>query len=305
MVDVVTRRVRRRASLLGGREGRRLIPDRIMFERFTAEARRVIFFARYEASQYGSPYIETEHLLLGLLRENKALEKMYLGHGNVGAEIRAEIEQHITRRGRISTSVEVPLTAESKGVLHLAAEESERLGHRHIGTEHVLLGLLGTEGSFAARLLEARGLTAVALRDRLAKTPGAGDISVKIEQDPNARLKLDSFLAGLKSHKAEELLEFFAQNAQFIDVFGKRWNREEIFKGFETLFAPYAKKNAAPLVEETLAVERGFFVATVVWKNAILASMQRTWIHRMSVVLIREPEDWRILLMHVTAVQPL
>jgi hypothetical protein len=276
-----------------------------MFERFTEKARRLIFFARYEASQYGSPYIETEHLLLGLLRENKALEKMYLGPGNVGAEIRAEIEQHIIRRERISTSVEVPLTAESKGVLLLAAEESERLGHRRIGTEHVLLGLLGTEGSFAARLLEARGLTAVALRDRLAKTPGAGDISVKIEQDPNARLKLDSFLAGLKSNKAEELLEFFAQNAQFIDVFGKRWNREEIVKGFETLFAPYAKKNAAPLVEETLAVEKGVFVATVVWKNAILASMQRTWIHRMSVVLIRERVDWRILLMHVTAVQPL
>jgi hypothetical protein len=276
-----------------------------MFERFTEKARRVIFFARYEASQYGSPYIETEHLLLGLLRENKALEKMYLGHGNVVAEIRAEIEQHIIRRERISTSVEVPLTAESKGVLLLAAEESERLGHRHIGTEHVLLGLLGTEGSFAARLLEARGLTAVALRDRLAKSQGVGDISVKIEQGPNARLKLDSFLAGLKSNKAEELLEFFAQNAQFIDVFGKRWNREEIVKGFETLFAPYAKKNAAPLVEETLAVEKGVFVATVVWKNAILASMQRTWIHRMSVVLIRERVDWRILLMHVTAVQPL
>ena len=288
-----------------GREGRRLTYDRIMFERYTQKARRVIFFARYEASEYGSPYIETEHLLLGLLRENKALEQMYLGQGDVQAEIRAEIEQHITRRERISTSVEMPLTVESKGVLDLAGEEAERLGHRHIGTEHVLLGLLGTEGSFAARLLQARGLTAVAVRERLAKTPGPGGVSVKTEHEPSARLKLDSFLAGLKWHKAEELFEFFAQNAQFIDVFGKRWNREEIFKGFETLFAPYAKKNAAPLVEETLADASGLFVATVLWKNAILASMQRTWIHRMSVVLIREREDWRILLMHVTAVQPL
>lgn len=277
-----------------------------MFERYTEKARRVIFFARYEASVYGSPYIETEHLLLGLLRENKALEKMYLGQGNVEAEIRAEIEQHITRRERISTSVEIPLTVECKGVLHLAAEESERLGHRHIGTEHVLLGLLGKEGSFAAHLLQARGLTAVALRERLAKAAGRGGVSVKTAQDdPDARLKLDTFLAGLKWHKAEELFEFFAQNAQFIDVFGRRWNREEMVKGFETLFAPYAKKNATPLVEETLAHASGFFVATVLWKNAILASMERTWIHRMSVVLIREGEDWRILLTHVTAVQPL
>jgi Clp amino terminal domain, pathogenicity island component len=277
-----------------------------MFERYTEKARRVIFFARYEAAEYGSPYIETEHLLLGLLRENKALAKMFLEQGNVEVEIRAEIEQHITRRERISTSVEVPLTVESKGVLHLAAEESERLGHRHIGTEHVLLGLLGAEGSLAARLLQARGLTAAAVRECLAKIPRPGVVSVKTGRDPNARLKLDSFLAGLKWHnKGEELLEFFAQNAQFIDVCGKFWNRNDISKGFETLFAPYAKKNAAPLVEETLADASGLFVATVVWKNAILASMQRTWIHRMSVVLIREREDWRILLMQVTAVHPL
>jgi ATP-dependent Clp protease ATP-binding subunit ClpC len=114
-----------------------------MFERYTQKARRVIFFARYEASEYGSPYIETEHLLLGLLRENKALEQMYLGQGDVQAEIRAEIEQHITRRERISTSVEMPLTVESKGVLDLAGEEAERLGHRHIRTEHVFAWIIG------------------------------------------------------------------------------------------------------------------------------------------------------------------
>jgi hypothetical protein len=59
----------------------------------------------------------------------------------------------------------------------------------------------------------------------------------------------------------EELIAFFGQNARFIDVFGKPWNREEIPKGFETLFAPYAKKNAAPLVEETLAAGSDLFVA--------------------------------------------
>ncbi len=55
-----------------------------MFERYTEKARRVIFFARYEASQYGSPYIETEHLLLGLLREDKALANRFLrSHGSI------------------------------------------------------------------------------------------------------------------------------------------------------------------------------------------------------------------------------
>jgi ATP-dependent Clp protease ATP-binding subunit ClpC len=110
-----------------------------MFERFTEKARRVIFFARYEASQYGSPYIETEHLLLGLLREDRALAKWFPRESNVEPEIRTEIEGQITQRERISTSVEVPLTEECKTALHLAAEESERLAQRCVGTEHLLL----------------------------------------------------------------------------------------------------------------------------------------------------------------------
>jgi ATP-dependent Clp protease ATP-binding subunit ClpC len=87
-----------------------------MFERYTERARRVIFFARYEASNYGSRYIETEHLLLGLLREDRALTKWIPGKGNVEPEIRSEIEKRITRGERISTSVEVPLTDECKKV---------------------------------------------------------------------------------------------------------------------------------------------------------------------------------------------
>jgi hypothetical protein len=277
----------------------------MMFERYTEKARRVIFFARYEASEYGSPYIETEHLLLGLLREDQALARMFLGQGNIQAEIRAEIERHVTRGERIPTSVEVPLSVECKKILNLAAEECERLGHRQLETGHLLLGILRLQGSLAARLLQARGLKAAAVREPLAKTSRSSGVNIKGPRDEKAKLKLESFLAGLKWHRAEELIEFFGEKAQFIDVFGKRWNREEIFKGFETLFAPYAKKNATPLVQDTLVDAGDLFVASVLWKNAILASQERIWIHRMSVVLIRQDEDWRILLMHVTPVQPL
>src|SRR5689334_22698282 len=88
-----------------------------MFERFTEQARRTIFFARYEASQYGSPYIETEHLLLGILRERRAvLGKWFPGKGNLEAKIRTQIEKHITRGARIPTSVEVPLSQENRQV---------------------------------------------------------------------------------------------------------------------------------------------------------------------------------------------
>jgi hypothetical protein len=85
-----------------------------MFERYTQKARRVMFFARYEASQYGSPYIESEYLLLGVLREDLALVTRFLGPNSVAADIRAEVARWIPARERISTSVEVPLTDECK-----------------------------------------------------------------------------------------------------------------------------------------------------------------------------------------------
>src|SRR5579862_2735503 len=141
-----------------------------MFERYTEKARRVIFFARYEASQFGSPYIETEHLLLGLLREDKALTNRFLrSHASVES-IRKQIEGHTTIREKVSTSVDLPLSNECKRVLAYAAEEAERLSHRHIGAEHLLLGLLREEKCFAAEILHERGLRLSTIREELART---------------------------------------------------------------------------------------------------------------------------------------
>jgi ATP-dependent Clp protease ATP-binding subunit ClpC len=141
-----------------------------MFERYTEKARRVIFFARYEASQFGSPYIETEHLLLGLLREDKALTNRFLrSHASVES-IRKQIEGHTTIREKVSTSVDLPLSNECKRVLAYAAEEAERLQHKHIGTEHLLLGLLREEKCFAAEILHERGLRLSNVREELARS---------------------------------------------------------------------------------------------------------------------------------------
>jgi ATP-dependent Clp protease ATP-binding subunit ClpC len=140
-----------------------------MFERYTEKARRVIFFARYEASQFGSPYIETEHLLLGLLREDKALTNRFLrSHASIES-IRKQIEGRTTIREKVSTSVDLPLSQECKRVLAYAAEEAERLSHKHIGTEHLLLGLLREEKSFAAEILHERGLRLSAIREELGR----------------------------------------------------------------------------------------------------------------------------------------
>src|SRR3981081_4704644 len=128
-----------------------------MFERYTEKASRVIFFARYEASQFGSPYIESEHMLLGLLREDKALSRRFLRSNELAESIRKQIEEHTPLREKTSTSIDLPLSNECKRVLAYAAEEAERLRHGHIGTEHLLLGLLREEKCFAAEILHERG----------------------------------------------------------------------------------------------------------------------------------------------------
>ncbi len=141
-----------------------------MFERYTEKARRVIFFARYEASQFGSPRIETEHLLLGLLREDKALTHRFLRGPAPVEDIRKQIEANTVVREKVSTSVDMPVSEEAKRVLFYAGEEAEHLSHKHIGTEHLLLGLLREENSFAARILNEHGVRLSAVREELART---------------------------------------------------------------------------------------------------------------------------------------
>jgi ATP-dependent Clp protease ATP-binding subunit ClpC len=140
-----------------------------MFERYTEKARRVIFFARYEASQFGSPFIETEHLLLGLLREDKALANRFLRSHAALEGIKKQVEAHSTAREKVSTSVDLPLSHECKRVLAYAAEEAERLSHKHIGTEHLLLGLLREEKCFASEILHERGLRLAQVREDISR----------------------------------------------------------------------------------------------------------------------------------------
>ncbi|HYM25351.1 MAG TPA: ATP-dependent Clp protease ATP-binding subunit [Vicinamibacterales bacterium] len=137
-----------------------------MFERYTERARRVLFFARYEASQLGSISIETEHLLLGLIREGKGLTSRIFARSHLSLEnIRKEIEGRTVFREKVSTSVEIPFSAETKRVLQFAAEEADRLLHNYIGTEHLLLGILREERSVAASILMEKGMRLNTVRE--------------------------------------------------------------------------------------------------------------------------------------------
>jgi ATP-dependent Clp protease ATP-binding subunit ClpC len=153
-----------------------------MFERYTE--RRVIFFARYEASQFGSTTIETEHLLLGLIREDKNLTNRFLRNQSSIESIRKEIEGRTTIREKVSTSIDLPLSNECKRILAYAAEEAERLNHRHIGTEHLLLGILREEKCVAGEILYERGLRLNAIREELARSVVDRQTLVKPKETP-------------------------------------------------------------------------------------------------------------------------
>ena len=141
-----------------------------MFERYTERARRVLFFARYEATQLGSTSIETEHLLLGLIREGKGLTSRIFARSHLSLEsIRKEIEGRTVFREKVSTSVEIPFSAETKRVLQFAAEEADRLLHTYIGTEHLLLGILREERSVAASILYEKGMRLPSVREDIVQ----------------------------------------------------------------------------------------------------------------------------------------
>jgi ATP-dependent Clp protease ATP-binding subunit ClpC len=146
-----------------------------MFERYTERSRRVIFFARYEALQYGSPRISPEHILLGLLREDKTISSRFLPFRTSLSvdSVRREVEERIVLRDRIPQSAELHLAPETKKVLFYANEESRHLKNRHIGPEHLLLGIIREEKSIAAEILLQHGLRVQDIRDELVRQTGS------------------------------------------------------------------------------------------------------------------------------------
>ena len=277
-----------------------------MFERFTETTRRVIFFARYEASEYGSQDIDTEHLLLGLLREDFPLMTAMIGSKISADAFRQEIEKHMQRGERFSVGTEVPLSAESSHVLKFAGEEADRLGQRNVGTEHMLLALLREKKARAAAILQQYGAREAEIRIKLAGNAGHA-VPYRTTSPPigSAMLTLNTFLVGLKNKTSPELAGFFAANGQFIDIFGKVWvGQEKIKKEFERLFTPFAKKNTTYRIEKNISERAEATLASVLWENAVHTEQTARSVLRMTVVLVPEGKEWTILLAQVVPVIP-
>jgi len=140
----------------------------IMFEKYNEKARRALFFARYEASKLGSRVIESEHVLLGILREGEETVGEILRRFHVKTEeIRREIEGERVFVERISSTAELPLSEESKKVLAYASHEAESMLHQTVGSEHLLIGILRVEGCLAMRILAQHGFDVYTVRDEV------------------------------------------------------------------------------------------------------------------------------------------
>jgi ATP-dependent Clp protease ATP-binding subunit ClpC len=124
-----------------------------LFERFTERARQVVVLAQDEARALKHNYIGTEHILLGLLREEEGLAARVLESLDITVEeVRAQVAR-IVGQGDEVTSGQIPFTPRAKKVLELALREALSLGHNYIGTEHILLGLVRENEGVAARIL--------------------------------------------------------------------------------------------------------------------------------------------------------
>lgn len=187
-----------------------------MFERYTENARRVIFFARYEASMFGGSEIDTEHLLLGLIREGGTRAGTVLGGSSLTHDaVSRAVRERSTPGPKRPTSVDLPLSTAARRVLDCAGDDATRMGSPHVGTEHLLIGLLQQEDTLAFRLLDEAGVRLDKAREearlRIHAKPAA-----TLEGAPFA--KLVYLLTRLDERRARYHVSAFGRDAIRVEV---------------------------------------------------------------------------------------
>ncbi len=270
-----------------------------MFQRYTEKARRVIFFARYEAGQYGSSHIESEHLLLGLLREDKGLLRSFLGQKVPIESLRKIIEQQIRTGKRISTSAEVPLSTESKRILTVAGEEADRLEDKWIGTEHLLVGMLREDKCLAARVLQELGVQLDSLVVNLTRGTPEPEI---VEKGEIKALPLRQMVDAWDTRDAQKFATFFEEEAVFTDVQNNLWiGPVDIEKGVALVFVSAELPTGRGRIEDVHFVTWKFPTALieVTWgsKEGMQAATSQNL--RLIIALSQKLYGWRAVKAHL------
>jgi ATP-dependent Clp protease ATP-binding subunit ClpC len=172
-----------------------------VFERFTERARQVVVLAQDEARALKHNYIGTEHILLGLLREEEGLAARVLESLDITVEeVRAQVARIVGQGDEVTTG-QIPFTPRAKKVLELALREALSLGHNYIGTEHILLGLVRENEGVAARILLDFDADAEKIRNEI----------IRMLSGPGRRQQGSGGPSGEKS-KSSKLLDQFGRN---------------------------------------------------------------------------------------------
>ena len=145
--------------------------DTMLPRPFTPRAQQVLALARLEAEGFHHPFVGTEHLLLGLIRLGRGVGFDVLRHIGVDLEaLRLEVEKKVgTMVPNQKVPASIPYTPRVKKVLGLAVKESKALNHSYLGTEHILLGLLGEDEGVAGRVLKSLGLDTVVMKQNVLR----------------------------------------------------------------------------------------------------------------------------------------
>ncbi len=161
------------------------------FERFSERARRVLTSAQEEAQSLNHSYIGTEHILLGLIREEEGVAAKVLNNLGISLpKVRSAVE-FIVKRGEKAGTGEIGLTPRAKRVIELAIDAARNLGHNYIGTEHLLLGLLQEGEGIAAGVLESFGITLEQTRAEVVRVLSQGTVRSKSARGGNRTPLLD------------------------------------------------------------------------------------------------------------------
>jgi ATP-dependent Clp protease ATP-binding subunit ClpC len=182
-----------------------------LFERFTERARQVVVLAQDEARALKHNYIGTEHILLGLLREEEGLAARVLESLDITVEeVRAQVARIVGQGDEVTTG-QIPFTPRAKKVLELALREALSLGHNYIGTEHILLGLVRENEGVAARILLDFDADAEKIRNEI----------IRMLSGPGRRQQGGGGTAAGEKAKSSKLLDQFGRNLTKLAAEGK------------------------------------------------------------------------------------
>ena len=207
------------------------------FERFSERARRVLSLAQDEAQRFNHSYIGTEHILLGLVRENEGLAARSLSNLGVElAKVRSAIEFIIGKGERPVSSENIGLTPRAKKVIEVAVDEARRLNHQYIGTEHLLIGLMREGEGVAAGVLESLGVTLDKVRaetNRLISqtTPQSGQTSRTNAKTPTLDSLSVDLTAAARAGKLDPVIGRQKELQRVTQILSRRTKNNPVLMG--------------------------------------------------------------------------